>query len=84
MLARLDPALVPESVLANIDEEIDGIAAKLVSASALRRMAQTYLERGEIEKARAALARATESCKGYAKLPDLAPLVGHKAAPKDE
>ncbi len=74
MLAKLDAGLVPRSVLRTIDDEIDAIAAELVSASALRRMAQTYLERGELDKARAALGRATESCKGYAKLPDLAPL----------
>ena len=74
MLAKLDASLVPRSVLNTIDDEIDTIAADLVSASALRRMAQTYLERGEIDKARATLGRATQSCKGYAKLPDLAPL----------
>ncbi len=74
MLAKLDAELVPRSVIDNIDDEIDAIAAALVSASALRRMAQTYLERGELDKARAALARATASCKGYARLPDLAPL----------
>jgi tetratricopeptide (TPR) repeat protein len=75
MLAKLDPESVPQSVLGTIDDEIDGIAAELVSASALRRMAQTYLERGEMDKARAALQRATQSCRGYAKLPDLAPLL---------
>ncbi len=74
MLARIAPALVPKSVLNTIADEIDSIAAKLVSSSALRRMAQTYLERGEVEKARATLERATVMCKGYAKLPDLAPL----------
>lgn len=74
MLARLDPTAVPETVLKTIDDEIDLIAAKLVSASALRRMAQTYLVRGDVDSARATLGRATESCKGYAKLPDLAPL----------
>ena len=75
MLAKLDAELVPLSVLSTIDDEIDAIAAELVSASALRRMAQTYLERGELDKARAALRRATDSCRGYAKLPDLAPLL---------
>jgi tetratricopeptide (TPR) repeat protein len=74
MLAKLDAGTVPESVMNTIDDELDGIAADLVSASALRRMAQTYLERGETEKARATLERATGICKGYAKLPDLVPL----------
>jgi tetratricopeptide (TPR) repeat protein len=75
MLATLDPDLVPGTVLQAIDEEIDTIDAELVSASALRRMAQTYLARGETDKARATLLRATESCRGYAKLPDLAGLL---------
>jgi len=74
MLAALDPAAVPDSVLGNIDDEIDEIAAALVSASSLRRMAQTYLQREEIDKAREALGRATQTCKGYALLPDLAAL----------
>jgi len=75
MLATLDPDLVPGTVLQAIDEEIDTIDAELVSASALRRMAQTYLVRGETDKARATLLRATESCRGYAKLPDLVGLL---------
>jgi hypothetical protein len=75
MLAKLDSEAVPESVLRTIDEELDAIASKLVSASALRRMAQTFLERNELEKARATLGRATDSCQGYAKLPDLALLL---------
>jgi len=75
MLATLDPDLVPGTVLQAIDEEIDTIDAELVSASALRRMAQTYLARGETDKARATLLRATESCRGYAKLPDLVGLL---------
>jgi tetratricopeptide (TPR) repeat protein len=80
MLARLDADLVPASVMKTIDDKIDTIAAGLVSASALRRMAQTYLERGQRQAARATLERATQSCKGYAKLPDLAPLGGDVTA----
>lgn len=75
MLSGLDTNSVPQSVLSNIDDEIDSIAEQLVSASALRRMAQTYLARGEQEKALESLGRATASCQGYARLPDLAPLV---------
>lgn len=75
MLAQLDSEVVPESVLRTIDDEIDMIAADLVSASALRRMAQTYLARGETDKARATLRSATASCRGYAKLPDLRELL---------
>lgn len=80
MLSRLDPALVPASVRRNIDDEIDEIDAELVSATALRRMAQTYLARGDEDRARAALDRATATCRGYAMLPDLAPLQRSAAA----
>ena len=75
MLAKLDEDAVPESVLRTIDDEIDTIAGELVSASALRRMAQTYLERGEMDKARLTLKRATGLCPGYARLPDLVALL---------
>lgn len=74
MLANLRPDAVPEEVQNNIDDEIDTVAASLVSAASLRRMAQTYLQRGETDKALVALDRATASCKGYALLPDLASL----------
>ncbi len=74
MLANLDPDSVPSSVLRIIDDEIDAIAEKLVAASAMRRMAQTYLTRNEVEKAKATLERATASCRGYALLPDLTAL----------
>lgn len=70
VLYVLDSEAVPESVLNTIDDEIDSIAADLVSSSALRRMAQTYLLRDERAKARSTLERATESCKGYALMPD--------------
>lgn len=80
LLATLDPNVVPASVLRTIDDEIDAITAELVSASALRRMAQTYLARNEVEKARATLRRATESCRGYAKLPDLRPLLDESSS----
>ena len=75
MLAKLDPDAVPGSVLQTIDDEVDAIAEKLVSATALRRMAQTYLERRELDKARTTLNRATDLCRGYAKFPDLAELL---------
>jgi tetratricopeptide (TPR) repeat protein len=74
MLADLRPDAVPDEVQNSIDDEIDTVAASLVSASSLRRMAQTYLQRGQRDKALAALDRATASCKGYALLPDLASL----------
>lgn len=74
VLENLDADAVPESVLRNIDDEIDAIAAELVSASSLRRMTRTYLYRGQLGRARETLRRATESCKGYALMPDFAAL----------
>ncbi len=74
VLAKLDPALVPEPVARSIADELDAIAAMLSDATAHRRMAQVYLLRGDLGKARAALGRATAICPGYGDLPDLAAL----------
>jgi tetratricopeptide (TPR) repeat protein len=71
MLASLDPDAVPGDIARMIDDEIDAVAAELSSATALRRMAQTYLERGNLDKARETLARATDTCRGYASYPDI-------------
>jgi tetratricopeptide (TPR) repeat protein len=71
MLASLEPDAVPRDIARMIDDEIDAVAEELASATALRRMAQTYLERGNIDKARETLARATDTCRGYASYPDL-------------
>ncbi len=80
MLESLDPDAVPADVARTIDDEIDTIATELDSATAFRRMAQTYLERGDTESARAMLARAAATCRGYASFPDLAAL---HTAPSD-
>ncbi|MDX1499668.1 MAG: tetratricopeptide repeat protein [Woeseiaceae bacterium] len=74
MLGTLDPGLVPAAVEQAIAAELDAIDAALVSASAQRRMAQTWLSRGDEDKARAALDRATATCRGYGGLPDLVAL----------
>jgi tetratricopeptide (TPR) repeat protein len=74
VLGKLDPKLVPETVARSLEDELDGIAAAITDATAHRRMAQTYLLRGEHDKARAALARSTAICPGYGQLPDLAAL----------
>lgn len=71
VLGTLDASLVPDAVRRSIDDEIDAIAAELSAPTAHRRMAQTYLLRGETEKARAALERSMATCRGYGRLPDL-------------
>jgi tetratricopeptide (TPR) repeat protein len=73
-LNSLDATSVPDSVLGNINDELAEIAEALNSASALRRMAQTYLLRNETGKARASLERAATTCPGYRDIPDLASL----------
>lgn len=79
MLGQLDTGLVPEEIEESLAAGLDDIDAALVSATAHRRMAQTWLARGEIGKARRSLARATETCRGYADLPDLAMLTEPRA-----
>src|SRR5690606_4092173 len=74
VLGHLNPSLVPESVARSLDDELDGIAAAQTEATAHRRVAQTYLLRGEIEKAQAALERSAAICPGYRDLPDMVPL----------
>jgi len=76
MLEKLAPDSVPADVVQTLSDEIDAVAAELTSATAKRRMAQTYLERGETGKARAMLDQATKTCRGYAAMPDLAVLSG--------
>ncbi|HLU07881.1 MAG TPA: tetratricopeptide repeat protein, partial [Woeseiaceae bacterium] len=72
ILESLKPGSVPGNVIGRIDDEIDEIAADSASATELRRMAQTWLARGSPDKAREALERATETCRGYADYPDVA------------
>jgi tetratricopeptide (TPR) repeat protein len=76
VLQQLDADKVSADIVSSINDELDEIAGQLSVASAHRRMAQTYLLRGETGKAKAALAKATASCSGYGRLPDLQPLLG--------
>jgi tetratricopeptide (TPR) repeat protein len=73
-LRRLDPTLVSAAVEESIARELDEIDAGIVASSAHRRMAEIRLMRGEYEKARSSLERASQTCKGYGMLPDLAPV----------
>lgn len=79
MLESLEPGSVPPEVARTIDEQIEGIAAEVTSAADLRRLAQTWLARGNEDKARGSLERATRTCRGYARFPDLLTL--HSGAP---
>jgi tetratricopeptide (TPR) repeat protein len=73
-LKLLDPTLVPGAVEDSIAADLDEIDTSIVASSAHRRMAEVRLMRGEYEKARSSLERASQTCKGYGMLPDLAPL----------
>jgi tetratricopeptide (TPR) repeat protein len=76
ILESLDADLVPGEISRQIAAELDDIDAAIVSSSSHRRMAQTWLIRGDIGKARDSIARATATCRGFERLPDLADLNG--------
>ncbi len=73
-LEQLQPGSVPAHIEDALNGELDEIAAAVVEATAHRRMAQIWVMRGELGKARAAVARATTNCPGYGMLPDFAAL----------
>lgn len=75
VLQALDPGNVPQRVQRQIDAQLAEIEAAQVEATAHRRMAQIWLLRGDRARARRALTRATQTCPGYARLPDLEPLL---------
>ncbi len=74
MLEQLEPETVPDTVMAEIDASLAAMADELNDATAYRRLAQAWLARGDEERARQALARATATCPGYASFPDFADL----------
>lgn len=74
VLRKLVPDKVPDAVDQRIAAELDDFAELLNDPTAHVRMAQTWWQRGEFDKARAALSRATATCPGYAGHPDLAQL----------
>ena len=71
MLESLKPGIVPPEVSRRLDEQLEGLDAEVTSATELRRLAQTWLVRGNTARARESLARATSTCRGYARFPDL-------------
>ncbi len=72
MLQTLSPGSVPKSVLREISDNLDAVAAQISSASAMRRVAITYIHRDEVDKALDSISAAAASCPGYAKWPELA------------
>ncbi len=74
-LEHLAPGSLPGHVEDTLSRELDEIGPALVEASAHRRMAQIWVLRGEPAKARASVAKATETCPGYGLLPDFAGLM---------
>ncbi len=75
-LEQLKPGSVPAHIEDTLSGELDEIGATVAEATAHRRMAQIWVMRGELGKARAAVARATTNCPGYGMLPDFAALSG--------
>jgi tetratricopeptide (TPR) repeat protein len=71
VLSDLADSLIPSAVLDRLYAELDDIAAEQVDPVGFRLMAMTYARRGELDKARAVLTKATARCTGYSRHPDL-------------
>jgi tetratricopeptide (TPR) repeat protein len=74
MVRLLDPDQVPESVQLDVTAQLDEVEDTLAEPTARLRAAQTWRHLGETDRARAALAMASQTCRGYARHPDLAGL----------
>lgn len=78
MIRALEPAMDAEPLVAVLDADIRAelIAAEegAVEPASYLRLAQAWMEHGDLIRAREARDRAVDSCAGYAELPDLAAL----------
>ncbi len=74
MLRSLDHDTVSDDVYNAMLQELDEISAKVTETSALRRLAQTWLQLGQRQKAQDTLSKVTATCPGYAMMPDLTEL----------
>lgn len=76
MLRSLDRDTVSDDVYNSMRAELDQISDTVTEPSALRRLAQTWLTLGETDKAKQTLGKVTQTCPGYALMPDLLSLSG--------
>lgn len=79
-LLDLDPAQAPKATLASLERDLDEVLQANAESSSLLRVAQSWLLKGEVERARAALNKATARCRCYAEFPDVAPIAATRPA----
>lgn len=71
-LLDLDPANPPKAALASLDRDLEEVLQADAESSSLLRVSQAWLLRGDVQRARAALDKATQRCRCYADFPDVA------------
>ncbi len=71
VLSTLAPAQIPPALAAETARGLDDIFARAAEPAAFIRLSETWRLQGDLENARAALARAEAHCPGYALHPDL-------------
>ncbi|NOX82035.1 MAG: tetratricopeptide repeat protein [Alphaproteobacteria bacterium] len=71
VLRHLDKTTVTDAIDREIAESLNEIADAQFESSAQRHMAQTWLLRGDIDRARKGLEAISEKCPGYGQTPDL-------------
>ncbi len=74
MLRTLDRDTVADDVYNSVLNDLDDISSSVTEMSALRRLAQIWVQLGNLDKAQQTLAKVTATCPGYARMPDLAQL----------
>lgn len=73
-LLELDPGKQPKAAIASLERDLEEALSANAESSSLLRIAQAWLIKGETDRARAALDKATQRCRCYAEFPDVAPL----------
>lgn len=77
-LLDLDPASAPKAALASLEHDLEEALQAGVESSSLLRVSQSWLLKGDVARARAALDKATERCRCYADFPDVARLAASR------
>lgn len=73
-LLDLDPGSAPGAAIASLERDLEEALRADVESSSLLRISQAWLLKGDVDRARIALAKATERCRCYAEFPDVANL----------
>ncbi len=71
VLARLAPHRVPDALRRQLDQELDALDQAVLDPNAHLRLAATWLERGDPERAAGQIEQATDVCTVFSRSPDL-------------